>query len=47
MEISGAKRLRALEDENAKLKRMLAEAMPNNVAFNVRAFQPAFRRAFS
>ena len=32
MEISEAKRLRALEDENAKLKRMLAEAMLDNVA---------------
>lgn len=32
MEVSEAKRLRALEDENAKLKRMLAEAMLNNVA---------------
>ena len=27
MEVSDAKRLRALEDENAKLKRLLAEAM--------------------
>jgi putative transposase len=27
MEVSEAKRLRALEDENAKLKRLLAEAM--------------------
>ena len=27
MEVSEAKRLRALEDENAKLKRMLADAM--------------------
>jgi putative transposase len=32
MELSEAKRLRALEDENAKLKRMLAEAMLDNVA---------------
>lgn len=32
MEVSEAKRLRALEDENAKLKRMLAEAMLDNVA---------------
>lgn len=32
MEISEAKRLRALEDENAKLKRMLAETMLDNVA---------------
>jgi putative transposase len=27
MEVSGARRLRALEDENAKLKRLLADAM--------------------
>ena len=32
MEVSEAKRLRALEDENAKLKRMLADAMLDNVA---------------
>ena len=30
MEVSDAKRLRALEDENAKLKRLLAEAMLDN-----------------
>lgn len=32
MEVSEAKRLRALEDENAKLKRMLADAMLDNMA---------------
>ena len=32
LEVSEAKRLRALEEENAKLKRMLAEAMLDNVA---------------
>ena len=32
MDISEAQRLRALEDENAKLKRMLADAMLDNVA---------------
>ena len=32
LEVSEAKRLRALEDENAKLKRMLADAMLDNVA---------------
>lgn len=32
MEVSEAKRLRALEDENAKLKRMLADVMLDNVA---------------
>ena len=32
MDVLEAKRLRALEDENAKLKRMLADAMLDNVA---------------
>jgi putative transposase len=32
MDVSEAKRLRSLEDENAKLKRLLAEAMSDNVA---------------
>ena len=32
MEVSEAKQLRALEDKNAKLKRMLADAMLDNVA---------------
>lgn len=32
MDVSEARRLRSLEDENAKLKRMLAEAMLDNVA---------------
>src|ERR1700742_2291996 len=31
MDVSEAKRLRALEDENGKLKRMLADAMLDNV----------------
>jgi putative transposase len=30
LEVSGAKRLKALEDENAKLKKLLAEAMLDN-----------------
>jgi len=30
LEVSEAKRLRTLEDENAKLKRLLAEAMLDN-----------------
>ena len=30
MEVSEAKRLKALEDENAKLKKLLAEAMLDN-----------------
>ena len=32
MDVSDARRLRALENENAKLKRMLADAMLDNVA---------------
>jgi putative transposase len=32
MDVSEARRLRALEEENAKLKRMLADAMLDNVA---------------
>ena len=32
MDASEAKRLKALEDENAKLKRMLADAMLDNIA---------------
>ena len=32
LDVSEARRLRALEDENAKLKRMLADAMLDNVA---------------
>ena len=30
MEVSEAKRLKALEDENARLKKLLAEAMLDN-----------------
>jgi putative transposase len=30
LEVSEAKRLKVLEDENAKLKKLLAEAMPGN-----------------
>ena len=32
MDVSDAKRLRALEDENRKLKKLLAEAMLDNAA---------------
>ncbi len=32
MDVSEAKRLKTLEDENAKLKRLLADAMLDNVA---------------
>ena len=32
LDVSEAKRLKALEDENAKLKRLLADAMLDNVA---------------
>jgi putative transposase len=47
LELSGAERLRALEDENAKLKRLLAEAMPDNAALKdpLRTNRPRPRRA--
>jgi putative transposase len=32
MEVSEARRLKALEDENTKLKKLLADAMLDNVA---------------
>ena len=32
MDVSEAKRLKALEDENAKLKRLLADTMLDNAA---------------
>jgi putative transposase len=32
LEVSEARRLRELESENAKLKRLLADTMPDNVA---------------
>jgi putative transposase len=32
MQVSDAKRLKALEDENAKLKRLYADAMLDNAA---------------
>ena len=32
MEVSEARRLKSLEEENAKLKRLLADAMLDNVA---------------
>ncbi len=32
LEVAEARRLRALEDENGKLERLLAEAMPDNAA---------------
>ena len=32
LEVSAARRLRSLEEENAKLKRLLADAMLDNVA---------------
>ena len=35
LEVSEAKRLRQLEDENAKLKKLLAEAMLDNAALKV------------
>jgi putative transposase len=48
MELSEARRLKALEDENAKLKRLLAEAMLDNTALKVllkkKMVTPAARR---
>ena len=35
MEVSEAKRLKQLEDENSKLKRLLADAMLDNAALKV------------
>ena len=32
LDVSEARKLKSLEDENAKLKRLLADAMPDNVA---------------
>jgi putative transposase len=40
LEVSEAKRLRALEDENGKLKRLLADAMLDNAGLTRRAAQP-------
>jgi putative transposase len=37
LEVSEAKRLRSLEDENAKLKRLLADTMLDNAALTRRA----------
>ena len=37
LEVSDAKRLRALEDENGKLKRLLADAMLDNASLTRRA----------
>ena len=37
LEVSEAKRLRALEEENAKLKRLLADTMLDNAALTRRA----------
>ncbi|WP_334181465.1 IS3 family transposase [Novosphingobium sp.] len=48
LEVSEAKRLRALEDENAKLKRLLAEAMLDNAGLkdllNKKLVTPAAKR---
>ena len=40
LEVSEARRLRALESENAKLKRLLADAMLDQVALTQRAAKP-------
>jgi putative transposase len=34
MDVSEAKRLKGLDDENARLKRLLADAMLDNAALN-------------
>lgn len=53
MSVSDAQRLKALEDENAKLKRLLADAMLDKAALNEllakngRARRPARRRGAS
>ncbi|MET3839720.1 putative transposase [Bradyrhizobium sp. OAE829] len=44
MDVSEAKRLRSLEDENAKLKRLLADAMLDNVALKDLLVTPAGKR---
>ena len=48
MDVSEARRLKALEDENAKLKRMLADSMLDNVALliDMVASPPPAARAF-
>jgi putative transposase len=48
LEVSEAKRLRLLEDENAKLKRLLAEAMLDNAGlriFRKKLVTPSAKRA--
>ena len=40
LDVSEARRLKALEEENAKLKRMLADAMLDNVALKDRTHPP-------
>jgi putative transposase len=44
LEVSDAKRLKTLEDENAKLKRRLAEAMLDNATLHRKMVTPAARR---
>ncbi|MGY4601472.1 putative transposase [Bradyrhizobium sp. GM22.5] len=36
LEVSEAKRLKTLEDENTRLKRLLADSMPDNAALRTR-----------
>src|SRR3546814_13137331 len=45
LEVSEAKRLRSLEDENAKLKRLLAGAMLANTALKARLGKKKIERA--
>ena len=44
MDVSDAQRLRALEDENGKLKRLLADAMLDNVVLKDLLGKPCRRR---
>jgi len=45
MDLSNAKRLKQLEDENARLKRLLADTMPDR-AIEVPLVQAQWRRWF-
>jgi putative transposase len=44
LEVSEAKRFRALEDENGRFKRLLADAMLDNAGLTRRAAQPTMCR---
>jgi putative transposase len=46
MDLSDAKRLKQLEDENAKLKRLVADVMLDNVVLKDVDFHPELSRFF-